>query len=294
MKSDALNVSKEVYNKKNLIVLPGEKALTFTLPQVKDSKEKQLRENLKMFTLVSPAGSRITGTDLNQRLLKRACLILIMVLANYCYGQGAEHYSKLIGSYSFYNDDSLIQYLLSLHTDHTFKINEMMDLTRKYSSGKWYVHGDTLVLTSNFSSNHLEIAVHEETVNEPYLDFGYLRNLRGEIVQTALLFINDDTLKPIDLLGGGYQFKTSEVKSFRVYAYNMYSKSYNVRDRRSNKFVISLKSSDNLNDYLFLDKKKLLISKGIFYMLTNNKIDSILTGKDIMVPIALKKLRRSR
>jgi hypothetical protein len=221
--------------------------------------------------------------------MKIALIFVYFSSVSCSFAQQSPKSPHLLGTYHFYNDDTTLHYLIRLDSNNSFYFSISSDLVEKNSTGKWEFLDDTLFLTSKYQVNNIGLQVIENTKPSDEVEFSSVRNLKGQLLATALVFINGDTTKLCDPLAGDCKFLRGSIKSINVVVGKIISSTYSVKNLQANKFSFVLDVDNYLNNYIFLRRSKFLVRNDLIYLLRNNKIDSIVTKTKANVPIALIK-----
>ena len=227
-----------------------------------------------------------TNRMTKQFILASICLICV----NRASSQYLVDRKALPGTYHFYNNDSIISWVLTINVNGSFSYSKATDLYKKSSTGHWTLNRDTLFLTSRYQMDNIGLDVVELTSPGDGVEFNVIKNLTGKVFSTALIYVNNDTNKAFDPLNQMNKLPRGSVRTIQVTVGSVRSKIYTVKNIRATRFSIVLRLDGRPEDYLFLDRSKFLLRGRKIYPLINNHFDSVLLSNSLTsVPLSLTK-----
>lgn len=132
------------------------------------------------------------------------------------------------------------------------------------SAGKWEIRKDTLVLNSAVQKNDLPIIVKEDSIynNAEYLQIDWVKNLQGDVMHDATIFINGDTSKScMPVFENSCKIKKGDLKSLQIQlSNNVTSQSYTLKSTNTNHLTITVYLNYSLGMYIFFSNDKFIIS----------------------------------
>jgi hypothetical protein len=126
---------------------------------------------------------------------------------------------------------------------------------------------DTLVLRSFIKRDDIPVTIIESASgHKDSLIIDWVKDLQGDIVKGATVFINGDTLEKCMPVFDECRFLVGSVRRIRLtFNNNSSSKWYELKLGDANKIEVTLNVDFSLDSYVFLSNKKFLLRKKRLY-----------------------------
>jgi len=176
---------------------------------------------------------------------------------------------SVFASYQYRSPDGLAGTFIKLKYDKSFSYFTGTDIQQSFSSGKWEIIKDTLILNSFIKKDDIPIAMREMRVApKDSLVVDWVKDLNGDIVKDATVFFNGDSVLSCMPVFDECKVKAGSVKKIKLaFSNNCTTKWYGLKDIASNRIEPILNIDFPLNKYVFLTNRKYLIRKSGIYEL---------------------------
>lgn len=176
---------------------------------------------------------------------------------------------SIFASYRYRSPDSLAGTTITLKRDKTFSYSSGTDLQQVFSSGHWRMTKDTLFLINFINREDIPFTIKEtETSIKDSLTIEWVKNLQGDIVKDAIVFINGDTTKSFMPAFSECTFAIGSVKKIKL-AFNnkCTTKWHELTNESANKIEPIVNIDFPFNSYAFLAPQRYLVKKNGLYEL---------------------------
>lgn len=204
--------------------------------------------------------------------------------------------SEVTGRYKYISTDSLSGIRLELTKDGMFQYSAGGDVQTMYSSGKWKLNKDTLIMNSSIDRKNIPIAVKEEIVDSirTNVKVELVQNLDGEALENAVFRFNNDTLNEcVPFFESDCGLKIGSINNLRVELNNgVSSKWVELKNKRANLLKVTVSIHGMLGSYLFLVNQRYLYKNGSLYPLPITQITELdlRKGETVKREVVLQKI----
>lgn len=157
---------------------------------------------------------------------------------------------------------------IKLKNDKTFSYSTGTDVQQFTSSGKWEIKNDTLILNSFLKRDDIPFVIKESAFGSlDSLTIAWVKNLNGDVVKDATVFVNDDTSASCMPVFDNCVFPIGSVKKLRFTFNNCSTDWYFLKNMGANKIEPVVNVDFYLDGYVFLHNQKYFMTKSGLYEL---------------------------
>ncbi|WP_028787684.1 hypothetical protein [Terrimonas ferruginea] len=175
------------------------------------------------------------------------------------------------GAFEAKNANGIWMEYLELRNDSSFTMRAGTDAYHIYSFGSWTYRSDTVVLNSIFDKANVPVKVYDSTdsAHSDTLIIGWVKDLNGDVLKDATVFINGDTTKGYMPVFNECRFTKRQVKTIK-FAFSDYSSNWLTLDPKANYLLPILQTNISLDRFVFLKNSKFLFQGTKLVQLSEN------------------------
>lgn len=184
-------------------------------------------------------------------------------------------------SKTFYSRDSIFAFYqyrtlegfagtsIKLNQNKSFYYSTGTDIQQSFSSGMWEIVKDTLILKSFINRDDIPVTITEITTeHEDSITIGLIKNLNGDIIKDATVFINGDTTINCMPAFDDCRFIKGSIRKVKLaFNNNCSTKWYELKNESTSRIEPIVNVDSPFNSYVFLSNKKYIIKKKGLYEL---------------------------
>jgi hypothetical protein len=174
---------------------------------------------------------------------------------------------SIFAAYQYRASDGLAGATIKLKCDKSFSYSTGTDIQQSFSSGKWNIVKDTLILTSFFKRDNIPVTIKEiKTETKDSLVISWVKNLNNDVVKDATVYFNNDTLAGCMPVFDDCKVMSGSIKKIKLaFNNNCSTRWYELKDVTINKIDPIVNVDFPFDSYVFLaDKKYLMGKKGLY------------------------------
>ncbi|MDF2384852.1 hypothetical protein JMG10_25490 [Nostoc ellipsosporum NOK] len=175
------------------------------------------------------------------------------------------------GAFEAKNANGIWLEYLELRNDSSFIMRAGTDAYHAYSLGSWAYRSDTVVLNSIFDQASVPVKVYDsaDLAHSDTLTIGWVKDLNGDILKDATVFINGDTTKGYMPVFDECRFKKRQLKAIK-FTFSGYSSDWLTLDPQGNYLLPVLQTTISLDRFVFLKDSKFLFQGTKLVQLSEN------------------------
>lgn len=172
--------------------------------------------------------------------------------------------NEVYKKYNFSEGEGSHEMSLVLFKNNTYKFEETRDGVPRINMGSWKIKDKVLFLKDNINKDKLPISVQFITKADSLFKgfFQIVRNLKGEILNDAMIYVNNDSVQCLALTGTCIgSFKS--INRIKVAFENGFTSGWvSIKRKPFEQLSFTILSNYNITNYAALKSAMYLVAKG--------------------------------